>query len=274
MRARAQTHVGLKREINEDKCFSDTSLGLFIVADGMGGHAGGDTASRMVVEIVRDKVRNLYLGDPSNPDRHMDDQEVLAFLSQSIRDASAAIYQASQTDSQLTGMGTTVTLMLVRGERVYVAHVGDSRLYRLRQNKLEQLTDDHSLVAEQIKAGFLTQEEARFSRFRNIITRSVGFESEVKVDTFLLTIQPQDFFLLCSDGLNGMVRDEVIYQAMIGHRFEQVANRLIEKANRAGGEDNITVVVVQYNQNGELYPRKHRIRTKKRKQIRKVRKKS
>jgi protein phosphatase len=127
-----------------------------------------------------------------------------------------------------------------------VAHVGDSRLYRLRNSKFEQLTEDHSLVNEQVKAGFITSEEAQHSRFRNIITRSVGFESEVTADTLSLVMQPADIFLLCSDGLTGMVEDDEIQEAVKQARLSQAPARLVDLANRAGGEDNVTVVVMRY----------------------------
>ena len=159
-------------------------------------------------------------------------------------------------------MGTTVTQVLTHGRRAYVAHVGDSRLYRLRNGKFEQLTEDHSLVNEQVKAGFITSEEAQHSRFRNIITRSVGFESEVVADTQSLTMKPADIFLICSDGLTGMVEDDEILKTIKKTRLSHAPARLVNLANQAGGEDNVTVVVLRYG-DGEHDKRASKPRKKK-----------
>jgi len=203
----AKTDVGLKREINEDSFLADSDLSLFIVADGMGGHAGGDTASRIAVEVIRDRVLTARQAQEVFTKKAGREESpiILQLLSQAIRNASEKIFLLSNQSAELTGMGTTTTVMLVHGTRGYVAHVGDSRLYQLRNKEFKQLTEDHSLVNEQIKAGFITEEEAQHSRFRNIITRSVGFEKEVTVDTFSMMIKNRDIFLLCSDGLTSMV---------------------------------------------------------------------
>ncbi len=142
-------------------------------------------------------------------------------------------------------MGTTTTLLLVHGLKGYVAHVGDSRLYRLRQGRFELLTEDHSLVNEQVKAGFLTKEEAARSRFSNIITRSVGFEAEVTPDVFHFDLRPGDLFLICSDGLNGMLEDEQIAAILRSQPPAAAVGALVSEANRAGGDDNISVVLVR-----------------------------
>jgi protein phosphatase len=244
----ARTDLGLKRELNEDSYLADSNINLYIVADGMGGHAGGNIASKMSVNIIRKRVRAARKAGVLFSRDAIDNESpaILKMLEESIKEASAKIFEKSDKQPELAGMGTTVTMMLAHGKRAYVAHVGDSRLYRLRNSKLEQLTEDHSLVNEQVKAGFITSEEAQHSRFRNIITRSVGFESEVTADTLSLVMQPADIFLLCSDGLTGMVEDDEIQEAVKQARLSQAPARLVDLANRAGGEDNVTVVVMRY----------------------------
>jgi PPM family protein phosphatase len=245
----AVTDVGLKRQCNEDSFLVDSDLQLYIVADGMGGHAGGGTASRMAVETVRKKVvqarRSKAAFNRQASER--ESGEIMKLLDDSIRLASEKIYQASSDKPELSGMGTTLTLMLVHGARGYVAHVGDSRLYRWRDGQFSQITEDHSLVNEQIKAGFITHEEAQVSRFRNIITRSVGFESNVTVDVQSFPLQPGNVFLLCSDGLSGMVDGAKMEQVMAGGRLSDAPGRFVELAKEAGGEDNITLVLIRYN---------------------------
>jgi protein phosphatase len=244
----ARTDLGLRRELNEDSYLADSNINLFIVADGMGGHAGGNIASKMSVDTVRKKIRaTRKSGDLFGEDAiGIESPAVLKLLEDSIKAASAKIFDRSNRQPELAGMGTTVTLALAYDHRVYVAHVGDSRLYRLREGKFEQLTEDHSLVNEQVKAGFITSEEALHSRFRNIITRSVGFESEVTVDTLSLPMQPDDIYLICSDGLTGMIEDEEILKIIKKTRLSQAPARLVDLANQAGGEDNVTVVVLRY----------------------------
>jgi serine/threonine protein phosphatase PrpC len=244
----ARTDLGLKRELNEDSYLADSNINLFIVADGMGGHAGGNIASKMSVDIIRKRVREARKAGVLFSKDAIDNESpaVLKMLEESIKEASARIFEKSDRQPELAGMGTTVTLMLTHGKRAYVAHVGDSRLYRLRNGKFEQITEDHSLVNEQVKAGFITSEEAQHSRFRNIITRSVGFESEVNADTMSLVMNPADIFLICSDGLTGMVEDDEIHKTIKKTRLSQTPARLVDLANRAGGEDNVTVVVLKY----------------------------
>lgn len=267
----AKTDVGLKREVNEDNYLADSNLDLYIVADGMGGHAGGDTAARMAVDIIRKKIRNERQSRAlfNRESAENESNAILDLLQDSIRSASQRIFEASENNPALTGMGTTVTLMLVHGRRAYVAHVGDSRLYRLRDGRFEQLTEDHSLVNEQVKAGFITAEEAQHSRFRNIITRSVGFESDVTADTLSMFMQPEDVFLLCSDGLCGMVEDEAISSILRRVQTSESTGKLVKLANDAGGEDNITVVVLEYNRGKERTP--VRSQSKKRKRRRRER---
>ena len=242
------TNVGLKRDNNEDNYIIDSNLQLYIVADGMGGHAGGAVASRMAIELVRETLTKTYhersLFNPQAA--HDESSEILQLLKDAIRAASWGIYEFSNQRIDLAGMGTTLTMMLVYGKRGYVAHVGDSRLYRLRNSTLEQLTEDHSLVQEQVRAGFLTREQAHNSRFRNIITRSVGFESQVNADSFSLLLSSGDVFLLCSDGLSGMIEDREIAKILRQGKLSNATSRLVALANQHGGEDNITLILLRY----------------------------
>ncbi|MBW2701503.1 MAG: Stp1/IreP family PP2C-type Ser/Thr phosphatase [Deltaproteobacteria bacterium] len=244
----AGSDVGMKREKNEDSFFADSNLMTYVVADGMGGHAAGEMASQLAVEVLRQTVREAR-GSTSALRLASDKREspeILQFLQEAVSAASHRIKETANANPALEGMGTTVTMMLFSGARGYVGHVGDSRLYRMRNGKVDQLTEDHSLVNEQIKAGFITPEEAQFSRYRNIITRSVGFESDVQADTFSVIAQPGDIFLLCSDGLTGMVLDDELGEVLNKTPLEDAVPELIHRANRHGGDDNITVVLLQY----------------------------
>ncbi|HEY6106024.1 MAG TPA: Stp1/IreP family PP2C-type Ser/Thr phosphatase [Anaeromyxobacteraceae bacterium] len=240
------TDTGRKRDHNEDSFLVDEGLRLFVVADGMGGHAGGGTASRLAVETIRDRLREAKqaspeaFGDSSGPE----DGKLLEFLRQAVESACAAIFQAAQGDPTLAGMGTTVTAVLVDGETAYVAHVGDSRCYLLRKGRIYQISEDHSLVNEQLKAGAITTDEARHSRFKNIITRSVGFEQEVMVDMMGLEVEPGDKMVLCCDGLSNLVQDHEILKIVDEIPLEETPGKLVELANDRGGDDNITVIVV------------------------------
>jgi protein phosphatase len=272
----AGTDVGLKREVNEDFFLADSNLNLYIVADGMGGHAGGDIASRMAVEIVRDRVRQARRagGLFNRQASTRESAAILKMLADAISNASSEIFKASDRRPELVGMGTTITAMLVHGARAYVAHVGDSRLYRWRGKRIEQMTEDHSLVNEQVKAGFITAEEAAHSRFRNIITRSVGFESLVNSDTFSAPLRPDDHFLLCSDGLYGMVEDQEIGQTLGNGRLSNAVGRLVSLANERGGEDNITVIILKVDSGTSAPERRKKTKKAKRSAKRATKKKA
>jgi PPM family protein phosphatase len=235
--ARGVTDVGRRREHNEDSLLVDQELGLFVVADGMGGHAGGGTASSIAVSTIQKSVRAASQAPEASP--------FSTVLRLAVEDACRAIYRAAQEDPSLAGMGTTVTAALVVGHNAYVAHVGDSRCYLVRSGRIFQLSEDHSLVNEQLKAGAITEEEARSSRFRNIITRSVGFEEEVLVDVVELDVERGDVVVLCCDGLSNLVADPEILEIASGAPLGEAPERLVALANERGGDDNITVIVVR-----------------------------
>jgi protein phosphatase len=242
------TDVGRKRNHNEDSFLIDDELQLYVVADGMGGHAGGGTASRIAVETIDGKVREAREGkdDPFDRDVPLQDSPLPEVLRTAVENACVNIFQAAQQDPErLHGMGTTVIALLIKGTHAFFAHVGDSRGYLIRGDLIQQISEDHSLVNEQIKAGMITPEEAKNSRYKNIITRSVGFEEEVQVDVMGLVTEPGDVFLLCSDGLANMMEDREMLEWARKERFEELGTRLVALANERGGDDNITVVLVR-----------------------------
>lgn len=241
--------VGCKREKNEDSFLVDDALQLYVIADGMGGHVGGEFASRLAVDTIQSAINQLN----ADPDATLQDPVAIAvkpndfktWLQYSILLASHRIFEKATEDTSLQGMGTTAAAFLFRNNRVYVANVGDSRGYRIRGNKIEQLTTDHSLVGEQIRAGIIKPKEAKEHRLRNIITRSVGFQSEVEVDAEARAIKDGDVYLLCSDGLYNLVEDNEIMDVLTHQGLEAAGHHLIDIAKARGGDDNITLVLVK-----------------------------
>lgn len=202
-------------------------------------------AVKTIGEVIHNRREDIAAGAATNP---IENAAAPRILADAVRAACSAIYETAQNDPELQGMGTTVTAMMVQADRAFIAHVGDSRCYLQRGERVIQITDDHSLVNEQIKAGLITREQARSSRLKNIITRSVGFERDVAVDTFALPLQAADRFLLCSDGLANFVDDTEIGLALASMALDQVPEKLIELANERGGDDNITVVCLTAEQ--------------------------
>ncbi|MBI5329586.1 MAG: Stp1/IreP family PP2C-type Ser/Thr phosphatase [Betaproteobacteria bacterium] len=240
----SQTHQGMIRDHNEDSFLVDESLGLYIVADGMGGHRAGDVASRIAVDAVRKRLQNALAGSPlSDADLALEVSSAVEFANQEIR--SAALRTPDQK-----GMGTTIVLILVRGGKAVLAHVGDSRAYRWRGADFAKLTQDHSLLQEQVGAGVLTNREAKFSHNRNLVTRALGVEPRVEVEVQPIDIRQGDTFLLCSDGLNTMVDDIDIHHTMreVGANLPLAGRCLVEIANDNGGHDNVTLLLLRVNE--------------------------
>ena len=233
------THPGRKRRHNEDSYVHKPPL--FAIADGMGGAKAGEVASGLAVEALQ-----------LRPDLSGDDE---AYVVDLIQEANRRVYERATEDAAASGMGTTMTVALVddAGGHVTFGHVGDSRAYRVRDDRLEQLTDDHSLVGELIRSGKLTREEAEVHPQRSVITRALGTDPDVDVDTFVVETQAGDIFLLCSDGLSGMVSDQTILSIVRDNRRDlpAAAKALVAAANRGGGDDNITVVVFAVDGNEE-----------------------
>jgi serine/threonine protein phosphatase PrpC len=241
------TDVGRKRNHNEDSFLVDDELQLYVVADGMGGHAGGGTASRIAVETIDRELRKIRdaKDSPFHVACNLQESPLPEAIRTAVERACFNIFTTAQEDPRLAGMGTTVISLLVKDEFAFFAHVGDSRAYLVRGDLIQQISEDHSLVNEQIKAGMITPEEAKHSRYKNIITRSVGFEEEVQVDVMGLASESGDTFILCSDGLANMLEDRELLEIVHRYSLPDIPKRLIDLANERGGDDNITVIVVQ-----------------------------
>jgi serine/threonine protein phosphatase PrpC len=244
-----ETNVGMKRNHNEDTFSVIEGENLFVVCDGMGGHASGEVASQMAVETLknffRDTREDAELTWPFKMDRSRRYEENR--LITGIKLANLRIHEASKRDTKYHGMGTTITATYFVEDGVYLAHVGDSRIYRIRDGKIEQITEDHSLLNDYIKMKKLTQAEIDNFPHKNVIVRALGMKESVKVDTFFDQPRSGDVFLLCSDGLSGEVPDEKMAEIFNASSADlQITCReLIAEANRNGGHDNITVVLVR-----------------------------
>ena len=234
LQACAKTDIGLHRKNNEDRYFLDKKQGLFIVADGMGGHAAGEVASQISVETVS---RSLQTADQNNLQER---------LKQAVEEANQAVEEAAKSNRALDGMGTTLSIILLHQQQGYLAHVGDSRIYRFHNQKLEQLSDDHSLVGEQLRQGVLTPEQAKTSTMGNILLQAIGMTSPLEICQKSFPLTRGDQFLLCSDGLTDMVADTKIEELLQQpDTLKTRCNALIEAAIAAGGKDNITVILLQ-----------------------------
>jgi protein phosphatase len=240
--------VGKKRTRNEDCFFVSDKLQLYVVADGMGGHSGGEYASRLAVSTMEEVISSMNT-DPEATvisGVNSEDTEYGDRLRYAIEVASQKIFDQALYDPELKGMGTTITAMIVDNGHAYVTNVGDSRVYLLRDGKIKQITTDHSLVSEQMRAGLISSGDARKHKLKNIITRSVGYQEEVDIDLTSFELKPYDRVILCSDGLTNMVDDEIINQSVMGHDVKASCQELVRIANENGGDDNISVVICEF----------------------------
>ncbi len=241
------TDVGKKRTRNEDSFLLNEGLGLYLVADGMGGHSGGEFASRMASSTIEEVIQGIN-SDPEATVISGVNSEEADFgdrLRYAIEVASSRIYDRSVYDSTLKGMGTTTVAALYNEGQLYVANVGDSRAYMVHANKMIQVTVDHSLVSEQIQAGVLSKADAKKHHLKNIITRSVGYQEVVEIDIRRFDTHMGDRLILCSDGLSNMIDDEELEKIIIENPIREACKRLIERANEKGGDDNVTVVITE-----------------------------
>lgn len=249
MRIRSFGHsdVGKKREKNEDSYLVNDERFLYLVADGMGGHLGGEFASRLAVKTIEEIIKAIE----EDPELTLAEGAAVkpgdypSHLRYAIKEASHRIFDEATKQPGLHGMGTTTVALLFRNNKAYIANVGDSRVYRIRGRKIDQITKDHSLVGEQIRAGLLSADDSRVNRLKNIITRSVGFQEEVETDVDIRPVKVGDRFLLCTDGLSNLVEDGEIKDIVLNNDLEDAVKRLIDVANERGGDDNITAIIAE-----------------------------
>ena len=233
----ARTDVGIVRSGNEDNYLMLADRGIFIVADGMGGHAAGEVASEMAVRITSSEIGSL---------RGLSDEQASARLSTAIRTANEAIFERTLSEHDKRGMGTTATVLALLPRRYLIGQVGDSRAYLLRSGRFHQLTKDHSYVQEQVDAGLLTPDQARVHPYSNVITRCVGASGDVVPDIYFGSLEQGDIILLASDGLTGMLEDAQLTRILTSEGGPQHwVDRMISEANRRGGLDNITAIVIR-----------------------------
>jgi len=243
----SRTDPGMVRAHNEDAVYANSGLGMAILADGMGGYNAGEVASGMVTTLLGSELEKAF----KQPETRLIDQDgrqqTRSLLEAEISRANNAVYQAAQSQPQYAGMGTTLVMAVFYDNAITVAHIGDSRLYRLRGEEFSQVTRDHSLLQEQIDNGMLTVEQARTSQNKNLVTRAVGVDPSVESEIHEYATLPGDIYLLCSDGLNDMVEDEEIGMTlqMLSANLALAATQLVQMANDNGGRDNVSVILVR-----------------------------
>jgi len=246
----SQTHPGMVRSHNEDSVAFDLPSGLVVLADGMGGYNAGEVASGIAVSVVATEIKHrLESVKPEEQDAFSGEDEAVVLLRDNVQKANSSIFHAAESQPQYSGMGTTIVAALFYDDRVAVAHVGDSRMYRLRGETFETITRDHSLLQEQIDSGMISKQDARTSKNKNLVTRAVGIDDDVDVEIHIHDLQVGDVYLLCSDGLNDMVEDEDIGSTlqMLRANLPLAATQLIQMANDNGGRDNVSVILVKVN---------------------------
>lgn len=250
----AKTDVGIRRKHNEDFVGTTPTHGIAVLADGMGGYNAGEVASAMAVEIITDEIKAKVLDIPVaqiDSDTGFTSESIL--VRNAIRHANDSIYDTSQRKAGCAGMGTTVLVAVFYSDRITAAHVGDSRMYRQRDGELTHVTEDHSLIHEQVRRGLVTAQDARNSTIKNLVTRALGVGKGVDPDIVEDTVFSGDLYLMCSDGLTDVISDEVIEQTLtrFGKDMDKAADELIRLANAAGGPDNISVILIQAEERSE-----------------------
>jgi protein phosphatase len=239
--------VGRKRPHNEDAWLCDDEMGLYVVADGVGGHAKGEVASQESIEQVQNFVRagrERIEALKANPESDDASYQVRRLVESAVQQACYMVFGMAELDPERKGMSTTISTLLVAGPRAYIAQVGDSRVYMMREGEVSQLTEDHTLINYKLKHGLITEEEARKAPGKNVITRAVGHRDYVEVDTTRVQVVPGDRFLLCSDGLHGYLQEKEIAPLLALEPLSDSARQFIALANARGGRDNITAVIV------------------------------
>jgi len=237
------TDTGLRRKYNQDQIGFNQDLGIAVLADGMGGHQAGEVAANIAVDSVLEKLQNIAIHESSGS---ITGSQLLDYVSNTISVSNTQIIEAAEADSERHGMGTTIVTAIVQGPHIYFGHVGDSRLYLYREQVVRRVTKDHSLVQELIDKGFYTEKEANNASIGNVVTRALGTKADVEVDTKRIEVEKDDVFLLCSDGLTDMVSDWQIAETIADFSpdLELTASKLVDLANRYGGKDNISVILI------------------------------
>jgi protein phosphatase len=244
----SSTDPGMVRSHNEDSVAADTANGLVVLADGMGGYNAGEVASGMATTvIITEMQQSLTKVQPHEIDPKTSQQVAARLVREQVMKANTSIYQAAQSQPQYAGMGTTLVVCLFYDNKVLVAHLGDSRLYLLRDGNFNQVTRDHSLLQEQIDSGLITAEQAKNAQHKNLVTKALGIDPSVEPEIHEYPVQPNDIYLLCSDGLCDMVDDEDIGMAVqtFGNNLKMAASHLVQMANDNGGRDNVSVILVR-----------------------------
>ena len=242
------TDPGMVRSHNEDSIAADAARGIVVLADGMGGYNAGEVASGMATSVLVSELQHILASvTPWQLDPRTNQEVAVRVVREQVLKANASIYQAAQTQPQYAGMGTTLVVCLFFDNRMLVAHLGDSRLYRLRDGSFMQVTRDHSLLQEQIDSGLITPEQAKNAQHKNLVTRALGIDPTVEPEIHEYPVKPGDIYLLCSDGLCDMVDDEDIGMTLqaLGANLKLAAEQLVQMANDNGGRDNVSVILVR-----------------------------
>jgi protein phosphatase len=242
------TDPGMVRSHNEDSIAADAARGIVVLADGMGGYNAGEVASGMATSVLVSELQHILASvTPWQLDPRTNQEVAVRVVREQVLKANASIYQAAQTQPQYAGMGTTLVVCLFFDNRLLVAHLGDSRLYRLRDGSFVQVTRDHSLLQEQIDSGLITPEQAKNAQHKNLVTRALGIDPTVEPEIHEYPVKPGDIYLLCSDGLCDMVDDEDIGMTLqaLGANLKLAAEQLVQMANDNGGRDNVSVILVR-----------------------------
>lgn len=244
----SMTHPGMVRAHNEDSVVCEPGCGLVVLTDGMGGYNAGEVASGIAVSVVASEIKHhLEQAKPEDIDEQTGEEVAVVLLRNNVQKANSSIYHAAHSQPQYAGMGTTIVSGLFYDNRVAVAHIGDSRMYRLRGDVFESITRDHSLLQEQIDSGMISRADARVSQNKNLVTRAVGIDAEVETEIHVHEVKRGDIYLLCSDGLNDMVEDVEIADTVntLKSNLKLLATQLIQAANDNGGRDNVSVILIK-----------------------------
>jgi len=241
MRAFAKTDIGKMRNMNQDCIYvspEDDSLKLYILADGMGGYNGGEIASRLAVDSAKNYIKNYFSSI------QLDRESIMQFLKEAIDYTNKMVYERARSDKELEEMGTTLEICLIHGNKVFIAHVGDSRIYRIRKSFIRKLTTDHSYVEKLVKDGTITRQEALTHPKKNMLTQAIGCEKNIEPQIMVKGFLKDDILLICSDGLTNMVSENEIY-GIVRTDVEKANEVLVSRANEHGGYDNISVIIVE-----------------------------